>query len=73
MEYIWEVGQTAAIIPTGMTERVKGTIVRIKEARWSDTKFLYVEYIDPRDCTKYGGWFNDQTDCAAHAAEMQTA
>ena len=71
MEYIWEIGQTTTIVPNGMTERVKGTITNIRESRSGDTKFLYVEYIDPRDGTMYGGWFDDQTDRPVHAAEMR--
>ena len=71
MNYVWEIGQTKSIFPNGMTERVRGTITNIREARSGDTKFLYVEYLDPRDGTKYSGWFNDQTDRAVHAAEMQ--
>lgn len=71
MTYIWEIGQTKLVYPNGMTEKVKGTILNIRESRsGADTKFLYVEYVDPRDGTKYGGWFNDQTDCPAHAEEM---
>ena len=62
MDYIWKIGQTKLVIPNGMTEKVKGTITNIREAMYGDTKFLYVEYIDPRDGTKYDGWFNDQTD-----------
>ena len=70
MDYIWEIGQRKLVVPNGMTEKVAGTIANIKEAKHSDAKFLYVEYIDPRDGTKYGGWFNDQTDHPATAYEM---
>lgn len=70
MDYIWEIGQDKLVIPNGMTERVKGKITNIREAQYSDTKFLYVEYIDPRDGTKYGGWFNDQTDKSADKNEI---
>ena len=70
MDYIWEIGQDKLVIPNGMAERVKGRITNIRESRYSDTKFLYVEYIDPRDGTEYGGWFNDQTGTPANMDEI---
>ena len=69
-DYVWSVGQSKMVFPAGMAQKVKGKILRIKEAAYGDTKYLYVEYIDPRDGSKYSGWFNDQTDKPAHAREM---
>jgi hypothetical protein len=69
-DYVWSVGQSKMVFPEGMTQKVKGKILRIREAAYGDTKYLYVEYTDPRDGTKYSGWFNDQTDRPAHAREM---
>ena len=58
------------IYPHGMTEKVKGEILRTKESPWSDVTFLFVKYIDPRDGTWYTAWFNDQTDEMVYAREM---
>lgn len=73
MDYVWNIGQNKLVIPNGMEERVEGLILNIKEANHGDTKFLYVEYTDPRDCSVYRAWFNDQTDRMATAVEMKLA
>ena len=69
-EYIWEIGQTKMVFLKGLDHKVKGTISRIKESKHSKRKFLWVDYIDPRDGTKYGAWFDDQTDKVATPYEM---
>lgn len=69
-EYIWEVGQTVSVYPNGMNEKVKGKLLRVVENRGEGyTKFLYVEYTDPRDLCVYQEWFNDQTDKPARSGE----